>query len=255
MKYINFNQNIDKLRDSFNDSDKPYRYIILDNFFNEEYTFELSDNFPKISDDVWIRPRHNLYGKKNIFEQKMISISNYENLPFLASEIFDELNSEDFVELLKKITGISNLIEDSYNKIGNWAGLRAMLPGGYQAIHSDARIHPNLGLEKKITLVGYLNNEWKKEDKGELEIWENDMSKKYEEIPPMNNRVIIFENGDTSYHGVPEVKSFRKSFLASYLIDDKNFIHSRAKAKFVRRPNEGNEKLWKELSEMRESIM
>ena len=41
--------------------------------------------------------------------------------------------------------------KDTHNDIGQWAGIRAMVPGAYQSIHSDARKHPHLGIEKRIT--------------------------------------------------------------------------------------------------------
>jgi hypothetical protein len=73
-------------------------------------------------------------------------------------------------------------------------------------------------------------------------------------VAPIYNRVLIFENSQNSYHGVPEVNNYRKTFLTSYLLNEKNFNETRSKAKFVKRPNEKNIKLWDKLSKLRENL-
>ena len=129
-----------------------------------------------------------------------------------------------------------------------------MTSGGYQSIHSDARKHPHLGIEKRITLVGYLNKNWKEKDGGYTEIWDNEMTQCIDKVAPLYNRVLIFENTEKSYHGVPEVWKYRKSFLSSYLLDIKDFNETRPKARFVKRPNEKNIKVWDKLSKIRENL-
>ena len=65
---------------------------------------------------------------------------------------------------------------------------------------------------------------------------------------------MIFENTEKSYHGVPEVNNYRKTFLTSYLLDYKYFNETRPKARFMKRPNEKNTELWDKLSKLRENL-
>ena len=255
MKYINKqNLNIESCIESFNDPSKPYRYLVIDDFFNPEICDEFSKSYPTLDDNKWYKFRDTFHGEDNVFEKGMMGISNKEQLPSTCLNIINELNSDSFLNVLKSITGLKGLLKDTHNDIGQWAGIRAMVPGAYQSIHSDARKHPHLGIEKRITLVGYLNKEWTEKDSGYTEVWNNDMTKCVDKVAPKYNRVLIFENTEKSYHGVPEVKNYRKTFLTSYLLNTENFNETRPKARFVKRPNEKNVELWDKLSKIRENL-
>jgi len=246
-------QNYDKLNESFNDSNKPYRYVIIDNFFNKEIADKLLETYPKEGSN-WYKFRDKIGDIKNVLEQGMYGISESKHIPNFWSDIILKMNGLDFCKVLEKITGVVGILPDTYNKIGQWTGLRVMKKGSYQLIHSDARLHPHLKLEKKLTIVGYLNKDWKESDSGYLEIWNNEMTECVEKIEPLFNRVILFENTDTSYHGVPEVNSYRNSFLLSYLKDTNNFEETRPKALFVKRPYEKDEELIDKIANVRANL-
>ena len=73
-------------------------------------------------------------------------------------------------------------------------------------------------------------------------------------VQPLYNRVLIFENTEKSYHGVPEVKAYRKTYLTSYLLDSDDFKETRPKARFMKRPNEKDVEIWDKLSAIRENL-
>jgi Rps23 Pro-64 3,4-dihydroxylase Tpa1-like proline 4-hydroxylase len=245
---------IKQLSSEWVNPNKPYPYIIIDNFLTKEISKKFVSSYPNLDDDRWYHFRNTIHGKKNVFEQGMMGISNIMDLPIDALSIISELNSSEFLNILKQITNIDNLVLDTHNGIGQWAGIRAMKPGAYQSIHSDARLHPHLEIEKKITLVGYLNEDWKESDNGYTEIWNNDMSLCVDKVAPLFNRVLIFQNTNKSYHGVPKVNNYRKTFLTSYLRKTSDFKETRPKAQFVKRPNESNIELWNELSNLRANL-
>ena len=76
----------------------------------------------------------------------------------------------------------------------------------------------------------------KDRDEGCLEAWNDDMTKRIHQIEPINNRVVMFQNSDTSYHGVPLVKKDRKAILFSVMKDAS--CSSRNFAEFVSRPED-----------------
>ena len=228
--------NIEKIRAQFCDTTNPYKYVYIDNFFTEEFISNLYDSYPALN--TLQKDRDEINGKKNILEQGMYGCSVLKDMSSVWQSSLVALNSPDFVQFVKDITGITGLTPDTFNSIGHWAGIRAMTEGSYQLIHSDARIHPHYNIEKKITFLAYLNKDWKEEHTGYLEIWDNNMSNCVEKIAPLYNRVVLFENTAKSYHGVPEVNSYRKSFLSSYLLDTENFQETRRKALFMQRPDE-----------------
>jgi len=230
------NHNKEKILSRFQDVTKPYKYVFIDNFFKESFVDELLESYPDQS--VLKKNREEIGGNKNILERGMYGCSLPEEMPETWQRSFPKLNEKDFVDFVEEITGIKGLLSDNHNTIGHWAGIRAMAAGGYQLIHSDARLHPHSNLEKKITFLCYLNKDWKEGDSGYLEIWNDNMEECVEKISPLYNRAIFFENTATSYHGVPEVNSYRKSFLSSYLADSAKVDETRRKALFVKRPDE-----------------
>ena len=248
------NQNYSILNKKFNEDGKPYRYVVIDNFFTDDIAQQLSEAYPVLSDKRWYKFRDKIGDIKNVLEQGMYGISKPEDMPGGWLDVLLKLNSELFCGVLNKITNIDGILPDTYNDIGQWTGLRMMDKGSYQIIHSDARLHPHLKMEKKLTIVGYLNRDWKKSDTGYLELWDNDMTKCVERIEPIFNRVVLFENTKTSYHGVPDVNGYRKSFLISYLKDTEDFKEIRPKALFVKRPHEKDGELIDKIAELRANL-
>ena len=216
--------------------EKPYPVWIIDNFLNEETLYKIENEWPSLDSPLWHKGHEYINNKKNILEQGMRAISNINDIPPHTAEILRYIHSEEFTQKISNITGFNDLIAD---KSMRWSGLRTMVPGSFQAIHSDARKNPETGYRKELTCLIYLNKEWDKKDKGEFEIWDNDMTQCLHSIEPINNRLVIFLNTDKSYHGVPEVNFERKAILWSILKDAE--AEDRNKALFVSRPTDPKE--------------
>ena len=112
------NQDFDKLYSEFNDSTKPFRYVVIDNFFKDSVIDKLHKEFPEVTDDRWVYTRPKFYGKPNIFEKKMYAISVPENLPEYWYEVIMNLNSKSFCEYTLKsdIKCFTNVVDDGLNK-------------------------------------------------------------------------------------------------------------------------------------------
>ena len=220
------------LRSSFQ-SAKPFRHLVIDNFYKEDVLENLLNDFPDIDDERWFRFREKVGKFDNIFEKKMNAISKPEDLPAFSLCFLSLLNSLDFCEVLENITGIEGIQPDPH---WHYTGLRINDPGACQLIHSDAVFHPHLKKRKILTVMSYLTKNWKEEDEGCLEIWNDEMTECAHSIAPVFNRVLIFENTETSYHGVPKNNHRRKAVTMSYLLDEKE--EKRWRALFVKRPED-----------------
>ena len=56
-----------------------------------------------------------------------------------------------------------------------------------------------------MNVIFYLNSNWKKAYKGDLEVWDSKHSKKsLFKIMPIINRLVIFETSSQSWHGHPQ---------------------------------------------------
>lgn len=225
---------------------EPYPIWIIDNFLDKEIINEVNRDWVSQDTGLWGSGYEKVDGKKNILEHGMRWLNDYELMPESISKVIKHFHSDEFTQEIGKITDIDNLVVDESR---NWSGMRVMLPNSYQLIHSDARSHPNKdGLRKELTCLMYFNEDYDRErDEGCLEIWNDDVSKREYEIEPINNRFVVFQNSDTSYHGVPLVNSERKSITFSILTNDD--VSNRTKALFV--PREGDSDEVKEMARKR----
>lgn len=259
-KIIEKKINIASLREEFT-SKKPFKYMVIDNFLPDNIAQELLAEFPNANSNLWNVGYDDSgqpvkLAKDNPFEKRMVAISDKNKFPESHRKIFQYFDSQEFLSLLRKITNIDNLLVDT---TGRHAGLRGMLDGSHQHIHSDAIIHPQTGLRKRLSAILYLNKEWKKSMGGFLEIWNDNMTECIRKISPDYNRLVVFECTEKSYHGVPETieledkNTMRLSLIFSYMSDPAGLKSSRKRAKFVARPTDSKDKEIERLREERES--
>ena len=238
-----------RIRSEF-DAARPFRYAVIDDFFHPGVAERLEADFPAFDDERWFHHRTKIAGRDNPFEKGMSAISKPERMPDFHRTVLAQVNSRAFCRLLDRLTGIGGLQPDHH---WHYSGLRVMVDGASQFIHSDARIHPNLGIEKKITLMMYLCRDWREEYGGHLEIWNDEMTSCVDRILPAFNRAVVFECTERSYHGVPRVTSggrHRKSLTLSFLLDSKT-DETRPRALFVLRPEDRDNPVLRRLAEER----
>jgi hypothetical protein len=111
-----------------------------------------------------------------------------------------------FLEFLEQLTGIDGLIPDPHLTGG---GLHMTPRGGRLGIHADFNVHQKLvhqklGLDRRLNLLLYLNNNWQAEWGGEFELWDKEVKAKVRGYLPLENRVVVFSTTDQTFHGHPE---------------------------------------------------
>ena len=212
--------------------DETYPIWIIDNFLNDTTLKMIHEEWPQLSDQKWHRGHEMIDGEKNILEQGMMSY-NTKDMRGTLHDFLEYIHSDEFTDKISNITKIDGLVSDYHMR---WSGLRTMLKDGFQAIHSDARVNPDSGLRKELTCLIYFNENWKPEDEGYFEVWNDDMTECTNSFAPLNNRLLIFHNSDKSYHGVTKVNSERKSITWSVL--KRGEVGNRSKALFVSRPQD-----------------
>jgi Rps23 Pro-64 3,4-dihydroxylase Tpa1-like proline 4-hydroxylase len=115
--------------------------------------------------------------------------------------LFYAFNSRPFVSVLENITGIKGLIPDPYFLGG---GFHEISEGGHLSIHADFNHHKLMDVERRINVLIYLNEGWKPEYGGQLELWDKEMTHCLVSIVPEFNRCVIFSTTSSSYHGNPQ---------------------------------------------------
>jgi hypothetical protein len=172
---------------------EPFPHVVIDDFLPPEALRRVADNFPKAGDIAWhqsTNPR-----------QKKLAAEDETQIDDRARWLLYQLNSATFMKFLEMLTSIEGLIPDPYFAGG---GLHQIEPGGYLKIHADFNRHPKFGLDRRLNLLLYLNEDWQEEYGGHLELWNQEMTRCVHRILPIFNRCVIFNTTDSSYHGHPE---------------------------------------------------
>jgi hypothetical protein len=171
---------------------QPYPHVVIDDLFDAEILDRIVAEFPKSEDRDWL-----IWNTQH--ETKATS-RGIAGLPMFTQIFSLWLNSSDFIEEIKKITGIDDLVPDP---LFFGAGLHEMHRDGWLEIHSDYTKHPVLPLIRRINLLIYLNRDWDASWGGDLELWDNANPKQKTGYPCYFNRTIIFPTTSKTLHGVP----------------------------------------------------
>jgi hypothetical protein len=202
---------LDQWRSYWQQAD-PFPHICIDGLFDHTIIASISAEFPPISQQKdWVPFRQPNEWQKN-------ATANDRQIPFFTRQFLYALNSRTFVEWLEALSGIKGLISDS-EFIGG--GLHSTMPGGRLGIHTDFNKHQRNGLDRRLNLLLFLNENWDERWGGQLELWDAEVKHRGQSIAPLFNRLVIFATTDYTYHGHPEPLScpegmFRKSIALYY---------------------------------------
>ncbi|MDJ1481519.1 2OG-Fe(II) oxygenase [Cytophagaceae bacterium YF14B1] len=198
---------VEKLAAEFQTS-KPYKHLVLDNFFRQEVADKLYENFPSVEKLTkhW----------KGMNENKSEG-SNFSDFDPIFTQVRNEIMSPEFAQWMEKVTGIKGVFvtDDSLG-----TGLHQGSDGSFLDIHVDFNIHHVKNVYRRLNFLVYLNKNWKEEYGGGMEMWNADMTKMEKVVMPILNRVLIFETSEISYHGYSKITlplgETRKSFYTYF---------------------------------------
>lgn len=202
-------------------SASPYPHIVIDNFLPDfilKYAIkELYNHDVWYSDEnEWLKEyqRSKFYYPESETPPQEIK----SKIPTTAL-IFEYLNSDEFLNFLRTLTGIPDLFRDPSLSGG---GIHKTGQGGRLSVHKDYMTHPQYGFERKVNMIIYLNEIWSPEWGGNLELWSNDPLVKVHEFEPIFNRAVIFNIKDAP-HGHPHPlmvpkNTFRYSYALYYFV-------------------------------------
>jgi hypothetical protein len=173
-------------------SAQPFPHIVLDDFLNEKILDLCLDHFPD-------RPNSKIGYSRS--QENLKFEFNPETLAPPLRSLFYSFNSLPFVKFLEELTGITGLIPDPYFA---GAGFHQVSQEGHLGIHADFSRHADLGLERRINVLIYLNKDWKEQYGGSFEIWDRAMKTRCAQVLPLFNRCVIFNTSSTSFHGNPD---------------------------------------------------
>lgn len=256
MKYINLEslyERLEIIRKDFQ-SKKPFRYTSFDNFFNPEGAKVIYSNYPNIVEGLWDGTTY--INQKNKFQKNAFDDDSIFN------EVFNELNADDFLVWLGQITGIKDLRGDEELFGG---GLHQSIAGAFLNVHVDYNIHPKTKMHRRLNVLVYMNEHWKEDYEGQLELWDFNENKKQllAKFAPEFNQCVIFETNEISFHGHPRPLKTprgvsRKSIATYYYTLDRStdeiapshntiYVNTEGVAGHIKRLTSATKALWERI--------
>lgn len=160
--------------------------------------------------------------------------TRYSNwLDFLAPGLFPTLRGQ----AAEWSTRLGYPVEDDPTLHGG--GLHVTVPGGWLSTHLDYDLHPHLpGRRRALNLIAFLNPKWREEWGGALVLCDP-MGKVVTRLYPRPGRLVAFEVGDLSYHGVEPLapNAPERVTAAVYYLSAAGPTNTRRRALFL--PNRG----------------
>jgi hypothetical protein len=178
---------------------QPFPHLVLDDFLPLNYANQILEVFPDQHSPIWLdwtkrdtvhQPRKQGIGHAS----RLVGVS-----PYLQNMLF-AFNSYPFLHFLEIVTGIDKLLPDAHFHGG---GLHQILTGGKLAIHADSNVLGPLDLFRRVNVLLYLNKDWKDEYCGNLEFWDAELRSCVKSIPPIFNRLVVFNTNKKTFHGHP----------------------------------------------------
>jgi Rps23 Pro-64 3,4-dihydroxylase Tpa1-like proline 4-hydroxylase len=172
----------------------PFNHLHFSDFIDPSIAAQIASCFPGPNDVTWTQYKH--------YNQKKLGTADRSAFPALIEKLIIELQSEHFLAWLRDLTGIPNLIADPTLEGG---GMHQVEAGGYLNIHADFGWHCRAkNLKRRVNLLLYLNEGWKGEWAGNLELWDKKMERCVKTYSPLLNSAVIFNTDPNSFHGHPD---------------------------------------------------
>ena len=218
-----------------------YGFANLSGLFNADLLSNISTEIDRILTSI--EAEKNIYGSFKKYRK-----SNIEEMPKQTAEFINYINSKKFINILEQITGITGLISDHELQGG---GIHAIEKGGYLKLHTDFNWNKNLSAHRRLNLIIYLNEKWRNDWGGEIELWDSTVKKKLFSMAPEIGNALIFLTTDYSYHGHPDplntpIGIWRKSIAIYFYTKERPasevLLGPSAMTNYVERPGEIFEK-------------
>ena len=196
-------------RDRFMNA-RPFPHLYIDNFLSPDIVTAVnaefaSTNFGALCEAGYRvasvgnqKKVHCFHKTRDENESKKSAVLDESVMGPNTRLIFSMLKSSLFVTFLERLTGIDDIIPDPHYR---GSGLHQTEPGGFLNVHADFNRYGRYGLDRRVNVFLFLNEDWDPSWGGALELWPRDMSACEEKIQPLFNRLAIFRTTDFSYHG------------------------------------------------------
>ena len=208
INFLVIEQNIQQLAQEFTNA-KPFSYVVIDNFAEEDKLYEILDTFPVPGADNLNKSRDYIFAKNKCEK------ANFKEVSAECNEIYQDFISERFQKIIRQITNQNVFVDREFHG----GGIHQGGEGSFLDMHIDFNYHPlHQDWFRNLNILLYLNPDWKQEYGGQLKL-KHRVTGESDEIEPLFNRCVIMFTRDYTLHGYDRISfpqgKFRRS-IATY---------------------------------------
>jgi Rps23 Pro-64 3,4-dihydroxylase Tpa1-like proline 4-hydroxylase len=176
--------------------------------------------------------------RRDSFRERKKTLAKLDRLPAIAAEISYAIQDPAVVAKVGKLTGMERLEPDASLYAG---GLSMMTKGDFLNPHIDNSHDAARERYRRLNLLYYVTPDWREENGGNLELWDDDVRKPVT-LTSKFNRLAIMETNKHSMHSVsPVVADGARTCVSSYYFseispDGSEYFHVTS---FSARPEQG----------------
>lgn len=130
----------------------------------------------------------------------MYEYNNLDDTP-IQDQIVNALHGATFLKWLQEVTDTVDLIPDPH-LVG--AGYCKAYTGDSLKVHTDFNWNDQLRLHRRLSVIIYLNEQYKEDWGGCLDFYDTDRKSVVSRVVPGAGNLVVWSYNNLAYHGYPE---------------------------------------------------
>jgi Rps23 Pro-64 3,4-dihydroxylase Tpa1-like proline 4-hydroxylase len=187
--------------DFHTDGEIKTRFAAIDDLLPADIARGFADAFPNVSQMRLL----------DSFRERKYTSKSLDKFDPLISDITFAFQDKRVIDTVAAITGTKDAVGDPHLYAG---GISAMEKGHFLNPHLDNSHDVDQKHYRVLNLLYYVSPDWKAEYGGNLELWDESVTKPVE-IPSLFNRLVLMSTNDKSWHSVNEVRVDRPRYCIS----------------------------------------
>jgi Rps23 Pro-64 3,4-dihydroxylase Tpa1-like proline 4-hydroxylase len=172
------------------------RHFVIDNLLDSSLCQSIYEAFPKDG---------NGFFNRDTFREKKRTSSDLDSYEKILSDITYAFQDKRIVDLIATTVGFKQLEPDPKLYAG---GLSMMFPGDFLNPHIDNSHDADRKRFRRLNLLYYVSPDWKFENGGNFELWDDERVNP-KTLIALTNRLVVMETNKTSWHSVSQVRAER----------------------------------------------
>lgn len=181
------------LRNAWEQNTQNVRAFILDDLLPTDIVTEIYRAFPD---------NGSFWRQLDTFRERKKTFAKLDQLEPIIADVTDAFHDPAVINAVADITGIDALEADPSLYAG---GISMMGKGDFLNPHLDNSHDANRRRYRRLNLLFYVTPDWKSENGGNFELWDEQV-KTPREIVSRFNRLVVMETNKTSWHSVSPVR-------------------------------------------------